>query len=262
MNRGLEEAAREEPQAVPTDEPPPGKLPAEEQSEMLFELRSGWLEDFEATALIPAPKPPTFAERLRRGVKVVEEGFDFWFRRVSSIASIATSRDDVQRVAPVCDEALSQNSRVVEVEAAQSKPALAAEPGPLAPTEPEEVLALRTAWLAEVEANPEKHAPKAVTWSMKIRHEFEPVTDELVYWVSCFADFVVRTMTPRARRRQRITGEQARRADAAGRFISAALVVTMCLGTVVYVANALRIFNPDHLARTWSGIEKVLDGSK
>jgi hypothetical protein len=216
------------------------KLKDAEDVEMLSELRNGWLADFETAALIPPPKSPSHGDRLRDVANAIAEGFCFWFGRLRELTSIATTSEEEPSNAVPAAPAPSDSL-------AQCRPVMPA--GPFAPTVSEEVLKLRSGWLADLSASPERHAPKPVSWSTKLRREFQPISDEFAYWSACLKDFVLRAKTPRAMRRQTIRGERARRAEAAGRFISAGFVFAVCLGTVVYVAAVVHIFNPRHLAK-------------
>ena len=91
----FEEPVQERPraQAGPqAKEPGTGAIQHEDESgELLPELRSAWLADFEAAASRPVPAPPTFAQKLRRGLKIIGEEFAFCFERMRRGASVGGS---------------------------------------------------------------------------------------------------------------------------------------------------------------------------
>ena len=111
------------------------------------------------------------------------------------------------------------------------------------------LLHLRNGWLADVEASPEKHAPKPLTWTMKLRQDFEPIGDELGFWLECIKEFALRAMSPKGKRREVQWGEKAKRAEIGRRFVSAFFVGMVVVSVLLYLTMVQHIFDADRLSQ-------------
>lgn len=213
---------------------------AEEQGEVLSGLRKGWLADFEKfPERFAPPKRPTAAMRLRRHAQSFARGLAFWMQCLKRLAaSAAAPKPTALKPEKAISTTTAPSPRI-------------SEPSPevIAPSSQGDILGLRDGWLADVEASPERHTPRPVTWRIRLHREFEPVLEEVAYWFACLREFAVRAATPKAKRPHISSRERVRRAEAAGRFISATFVVALAVGTVLYVATVVHIFNPQRLTQ-------------
>jgi hypothetical protein len=222
----------------------------ESTGEVLTSLRRGWLATVETPPEVHAPpQRRQLTIRVRRGFGSLAGGVGFWFEQVKRRVS-RPAFAEVAEAATAAEEVRAREEPAPQ-KAPNHAPVIPSVPcGPVAPPLQEPALLdIRDGWLAEAQGVPEKHARKIVTGRMKLRREFEPITDELAYGFECVKEFVLRAVTFGTNRRRRLSGERARRAEAGARFFSAAFVIAAALGTVLYVATALHVFDTLHLSQ-------------
>jgi|ERR1035437_7656778 hypothetical protein len=142
-------------------------------------------------------------------------------------------------------------SQVIAGESVQVVEQLPVDPvGALAPPISGVVVDLRDGWLADVEASPEIHKPKKVTWYVKLWREFKLLRNDMAFWGDCAKELAIRA-TPPKKRRQMSAG-RVRRGDAArgigvGRILTATFALAFGVGLLLYVATVLNILNPHQL---------------
>jgi hypothetical protein len=139
-------------------------------------------------------------------------------------------------------------SQVIAGESVQVVEQLPVDPvGALAPPISGVVVDLRDGWLADVEASPEIHKPKKVTWYVKRWREFELLRNDMAFWSDCEKELAIRA-TPRKKRRRMSAGQVGRGGAArVGRILAATFAVAFGLGLLLYVATVLNILNPHQL---------------
>jgi hypothetical protein len=64
-----------------------------------------------------------------------------------------------------------------------------------------------------------------------------------------FREFALSATTPKVQWCRTTTRERVRKAEAGGRFITAAFVIVLAVGTVLYVATVVHVFSPAYLAQ-------------
>lgn len=201
---------------------------------VLSELRTSWLADFEAVASMPPPPRPSWPARVRQAVRDTAAG-------VREIRELRRCERKAREAA----------AAVVEREVPELvEPQPVAPAGPVAPPVQEAVvLNLRDAWVADVAAQPERHAPKPVPWHRKLYEGFEPAVEEVAFWADCLAALAHRQMMPKEQRRKLVHGERAKRANAAAQTLTAIFVIAFAVGIVLYVSMVVHILDPKQLAR-------------
>lgn len=232
------------------------KLHAEDEV-VLQNLRSAWLADVAAAPEKYAPRPLTRKMKFQRNVDRIQGRIAHCLGslRKSAGRAISARAERGRTRRENSNGVIAQNSAVSKLDAGTlpinaEKRTSATPSAPLEPLKEKEVLLhLRKGWLAEVEASPEKHAPKPVTWTMKLRRSFEPIGDELGFWLECIKEFALRAMSPKAKRREVQWGEKAKRAEIGRRFVSAFFVGMVVVSVLLYLTMVQHIFDADRLSQ-------------
>ena len=222
-----------------------------EDEEVLQGLRSAWLADVAAAPEKYAPRPLPRNMKFRRSVERTQEGIAAWLESIEKSAAQAISaKAERRRIERENSNRAEQPAPPVTVRELAERGSSAAPSAPAKTLTDEEVLLhLRNGWLADVEAAPERHAPKPVTWRMKLRQDSEPILDELTFWFECLKEFALRAISPKAKRRQVEWGERARRAETGRRLISALFVGMVVVAALVYLTVVQHIFDADRLSQ-------------
>ena len=222
-----------------------------EDEEVLQSLRSAWLADVAAAPEKYAPRPLPRDMKLRRSVERTREVIAAWLESIKKSAAQAISaKAERRRIERENSNRAEQPAPPVTVRELAERGSSAAPSAPAKTLTDEEVLLhLRNGWLADVQAAPERHAPKPVTWTMKLRQDFEPILDELTFWFECLKEFALRAISPKTKRRQVEWGERARRAETGRRLISALFVGTVVIAALVYLTVVQHIFDADRLSQ-------------